>query len=535
MFEATPDRRVRIISQSYNRWKVQVLFSDQNISAAEVTQRLDDVKKELAEHFAVPDRMLEYSKLLGRHHTRNGLLVEMQIIRQEVPTGAPRLRPLPVKTPAGIIISDMRLEADLWPYDEFDRPLTQTAIEARLLIEGFDLQCVDWAVVNEALERMRATAEPVLRLEIGRGALPAVGHSSRLTYGIPPSQERLLNSAWIGVRPVAKGEFLAEVSPATSAFEWGKNVYGRDLEPRSGLQTRLESGEGTSLSLRGTRIISAREGLVLFERIGRDKRDRDAYDLVPLKLSVIVLPLTTVEPAERFDLDLREPAAITGGVPAGSRISSACALFIDGDVGEGAEVSCTGSIRITGGVRKARVASCQHVAIAGLLHESRAIAEFTCQADGGIISSQVRTSDLIAHDVRGSDVDAIRELSLSRMADEGKSASAIRINLRRFLESQQNAGREAIEELKQTFDRIADVFGPDIAAQTSSGSEQRMLLTWLRRQKMAGLGNYTHSEVEEFRQILEMVPLIREQLSAIGMELRDVTARLQEPPPEGQT
>jgi hypothetical protein len=53
-----------------------------------------------------------------------------------------------------------------------------------------------------------------------------------------------------------------------------------------------------------------------------------------------------------------------------------------------------------------------------------------------------------------------------------------------------------------------------------------MLLRWLRQQKSAGGGNYTHVEVQELRAVLEMVPLIRQQLSVMGMEMRDIAKQL---------
>ena len=105
------------------------------------------------------------------------------------------------------------------------------------------------------------------------------------------------------------------------------------------------------------------------------------------------------------------------------------------------------------------------------------------------------------------------------------------MNLRRFLEQQQSAGCEALQELSGSLKQILDIFGPDIAFNVTTGTAQRMLLKWLREQKAADAVAFTHAEVQEFRTILEMIPMIRAQLHAIGMELRDVTARLEKPRP----
>ena len=73
------------------------------------------------------------------------------------------------------------------------------------------------------------------------------------------------------------------------------------------------------------------------------------------------------------------------------------------------------------------------------------------------------------------------------------------------------------------------MFGADITNQVQESTVQRTLLTWLRRQKALGLPSYTHAEVREYRALLECIPVLREQLRAVGLELRDIAARLDAP------
>jgi hypothetical protein len=268
------------------------------------------------------------------------------------------------------------------------------------------------------------------------------------------------------------------------------------------------------------------DGLLLFERAGRDRRDRDTYDMVPAKLTGFVLPIAAFRESQVYHLDLAEPAAIFGTVKAGSRIVSNSALYIEGDVEEDSEIQCLRSLRIAGSVRKSKISSRHHTCITGFVSDSQISSSNVLHLDQGALSSTLSATDAVAREVRQCAVEALRHTSIEHLRG-GTTATAIRINLRKFLENQQASGREALDELRTSLSQIVDIFGPDITLQVSESTSSRLMLKWLRKQKAAGLGNYTHAEVQELKTVLEMIPLIRDQLNAIGMELRDVTAQMQ--------
>lgn len=526
MKSASSDHRIRIISQGYNTWRVQVLFSERNLLVDEITARLHEVKQELARHFGVPDYLLQYSRLIGRQVVRHGLLVQMQIIKQDLPSGPPAFHAKPLRMEDGSLVSDMLIEADLFPYDEFEHRLTRMVIEARLKGAGYDLSCIDWDAVSGALAETEQTERPVLGLVIGRGIPPGLGRSSRVTYGIHHEQEAFLPSAWMGIRPVHKGDFLVEVSPPIAGHQWGRNVFGRELEPQQGLLTRLEAGEGTQLWLRGTQLVAHGDGLLVFDRNGRDKRDCDTRGMALAKLTGSVLPAKVFDHTQVFEIELTESAIILGDVAAGSRIRSRAPLFIAGNVEEDSRVECSASLRIAGDVRKAHIKASRHCCITGFVTESNLECGFTLQFDAGVLNSTLHATDVIGREIRGGTVEALRQTSFDHVEESGGAATAIRINLRRFLENQQVAGREAMDDLRQSLAQIQDIFGPEIVLQVTESTAQRSLLHWLRHQKNLGGGNFTHTEVQELRAILEIVPLIRQQMTSMGLELRDITSQL---------
>jgi hypothetical protein len=450
----------------------------------------------------------------------------MQIVKQERPSRAPLFHAKPTRGEDGSLLSDMMIEADLYPYDEFEHRLTLSVVEARLKGGGYDFSRVDWNAVAEALTQMERTDQPVTGLEIGRGLPPGLGKSSRVTYGIGRDQEALLSSAWMGVRPVRKGDFLVEVSQPMGGHQWGRNVFGRELEPRQGLRTRLQAGEGTQFGLRGTQLMALRDGLLHFVRGGRDKRDCDTPSMPLAKLVGLVLTARVFSDSQVFDLELAEPAIILGSVRAGSHLRSSAPLYIAGEVEAGSTVECTAPLRVEGGVRGAQIHARQRCCISGSVTDSLVEGGTTLQIDGRVSNSTLRATDVLGREIRGSKVEALRQTSFDRVDEGGGQATAIRINLHRFLETQQSAGREALEDLQRSLAQIENIFGLDVTQQVTGPTAQRMLLRWLRHQKSAGGGNYTHVEVQELRAVLEMVPLIRQQLSVMGMEMRDIAKQL---------
>lgn len=57
MRDSPAGHRVRLISQSHDTWRVQVL-RERDLSSHEISERLQEVKRELAIQFGVPDHLL---------------------------------------------------------------------------------------------------------------------------------------------------------------------------------------------------------------------------------------------------------------------------------------------------------------------------------------------------------------------------------------------------------------------------------------------------------------------------------------------
>jgi hypothetical protein len=519
----------KIVSQAYNSWKVQTSFPKQ-VDSATLAHRLHEVKTALARQFNMPDGLIEYDRLLKREITDEGTVVLIQFLRKSIQSGTPRFRCLPLKLEDGTVLPDMILEADIYPLDEYDQPTSFELIKSRLSSEGIDSALVDWPTITSALSQMQEDFDPALGLVIGRGTVPDFGLPCKIKYGESKLTTPALPSAWLGSYPVRKGELLTELASAIPGRRTGRNLMGRELMPRVGIETKVDVGDGAVMSRGGTAVVAARDGIVIFERTGRDKRDADARDRTPAKLAISVRPMILFNESDQYNLDLADAVVIQGDVLPGSNIRSRNALCIEGNVGECSNIECKGTLRIVGNVSCSAVSSEQHISIIGHVKDSRVEAGGTAQLEGTVEDCFVHARDVVAHDVTGGTVEALNQTDIQVIRDSAKSAASVSINLRKAMEQQQVSNKETIEELRDSMAHITQIFGSEIALQVEAGSIQPLLLQWLRRQKSTFGTSYTQAEVQDFRQILESVPQLRAQLAVLGNELREVTRKLHDTP-----
>ena len=140
------DTQIRLIAQGPDLWRVRVLFEDGLEEL--IPQKLREIKVDLAKGFGVPNNLLEYVQMISKRRTKKGLLVEIQIRKQPIPFGAPVIRYLPMKGPSGIEYSDMQIEADLFPVDNYGHAISRKSIEGILRGDGVDLTLVDWGLLD---------------------------------------------------------------------------------------------------------------------------------------------------------------------------------------------------------------------------------------------------------------------------------------------------------------------------------------------------------------------------------------------------
>lgn len=504
-----PDTRVQLVAQGANLWKVRVLFPNER--AQEIPEQLRQIKRELAASFGVSDQRLEYVQLLSRKKTRNGILVQMQIRKQESPSGDVRVRFLDMIASDGTHFSDMRVAVDLNPLDRFEKPITFETVENRLRMEGVDLSLVDRSHLRELIGTCIYDMIPIRDAVIAQGELPDVGLPSRMHYTWFPSGDKAAETSWLGLRLVEPGELIAEVRPPVQGIKTGKNVFGRELSPRRGTTIRLEAGSGVSVSPAGRSISAREEGILVFQRFFADKRVKDSLHSTPTVVKGEVQFFRRARGAEVSGI-VNESLWVIGDLPAKTKLSVYGDLIVHGKVGSECELQVSGDLRIHGNVADAALSVGAHLAVVGDITGAVLEVDLTAHIVGKATDCAIYAREIVAAELAGGLAEAFTQSS--------SDSPSVHFNRAKFLEEQQKAGESALETLRRQISQLLDIFGADVISQLTESNLQIMLLRWLRTQKAKGLPTYSHHQVQEYRALLEMAPLIRAQMAAIGEELR---------------
>ncbi len=505
-----PETRIRLVAQGKNLWKVRMLFPHHR--ATEIPEQLRQIKSELALSFGVADRRLEYLQLLSKKHTKNGILVEMQIRRQALPTGDVRLRFLPMEAPDGTRYSDMQVLVDLFPLDDYEHVLTFEAVEAKLRSEGIDTGLVNWkrlrALIQDCVERQT----PLLDQVIAEGEIPDVGNRSRLYYRWFPQSDTAHNTAWMGLRAVEAGEDFLEHQLPVSGLKSGRSVLGRELSPRKGLATRLEAGQYVSVGHSERKFVAREAGVVFYKRTFADKRTKDSPCETPTVLFAEIRRIRSVDPDDAVKQKWDEDLWVNGSLEPESQLFVAGDCVIFGDVPDGCQLQIGRSLRVYGDVGEAVIGTGHHLCVHGKMMNSVCEVGLTAQLVGAATDCAIYAREILADNLVGGAAEAYTQIPSTH--------EAVFFNREKFLAEQREAGEDALATLHWQFARLYEIFGAEIVQQVNEDSVQMHLLRWIRKQKSLGVGGYTHPQIQEFRTLLEILPGLRREISAIASELR---------------
>ncbi len=505
-----PDTKVRLVAQGRNLWRVRMLFP--NKRATEIPEQLRQIKDELAHNFGVANHRLEYVGLISKKRTHAGVLVEMQIRRQDAPSGAVRLRFEPAQAPDGTEFSDMKAIIDLFPLDEFEQTLTFAAVEQKLKAEGLELVLVKWPIIRDLVDSCVDRQAPIFDHVVAEGVLPDIGIPSRISYPWFPQSDEAAVTAWMGLRAVDAGEELVEVSVPVSGMRAGRNVFGRELSPRRGIVTRLQGSHGVVVAA-GERRMQARErGLLVFRRIYSDRRTKDSPREMPMLLEAEVMRIRGVDGDAADVQRWEETVWISGDLNAGARLHVNGDCVIDGDVPDGCQVTVAGSLRVYGSIGEAAVTTGGHLCVHGDLQDTLCEVGLVVQIIGVARESEIFAREILADHLEGGTAEAF--------ASPTASNDVVHFNREKFLAEQRAAGEDALATLRRQITQLYEIFGPEILQQVTPDTVQIHLLRWLRQQKNSGAAQFSHPQVQELRTLLELVPSLRSQMTQIAGELR---------------
>ena len=524
------NNKIEITSLGYERWKVSLQLGSKGASEDLASEHLHEVKTELALHTGIPEEHLKYVRLLDRRQTSQGLLVEIEIVKLDIRKGAPVFRIEPLDGPDGTSFSEMLLKVDLFPYDEFEKPLTRELLEHRLVMKGIQLDLLDGIALRKAFETLKETGREMMNLTIGQGIFPDFGKNAIIEYVLPVAERNRALPSQVSIRRVNKGDLLVRRTPPTGGHKFGRNIFGRELTSRRGRDTSLESRTGTRLSPDNCRITADTEGLSKFEILEQTVRNGRKVERYPARIIVSVEHLHAIEGNQVIDLEHDGHLEVLGDLHSGSYLKVTGAVIIHGDVEKDCRIFACDNIHIDGKITGSVIESFRHLAGDDGAKKADVTAQKTIYIQGKVEDSTIKAESVHLKEVKGSKIQALRKVVIEKVNDSDGKKTEIVVNLREFLATQQGDTAESLQEMTETLKRLVELFGPKVVQAVDSTNIRKTLHQFLREQKGKGIPHYSPQEIVNFRRMLELVPAFREILTDLGQELREITEQIANEP-----
>jgi cytoskeletal protein CcmA (bactofilin family) len=253
-------------------------------------------------------------------------------------------------------------------------------------------------------------------------------------------------------------------------------------------------------------------GILVLKRNFHDRRQKDSPRETPMTLEAEVISLRSILSENAQNKRWEESLYVNGSLDENASLVVNGDCVVSGDIRDGCEVQVSGSLRVYGEVGEADLAVGKHLCVHGKMHGTIIQAGLVVQLIDQAIDCTIFAREILADHLIGGTAEAY--------APVASNNDLIKVNREKFLQEQRAAGEDALATLRRQITRLYEIFGSEIVHQVTSDSLQIHLLRWLRQQKSNGIKPYSHPQVQEFRTLLELAPLLRLQISSIAGELR---------------
>jgi uncharacterized protein (DUF342 family) len=527
------ENSLEIAAVSDSQWKARVLFPSEDISDREMLVHMREVKQAISREYTVPIELLEFREVLNQERKPQGVYVTVSIGRVQVGKGKPLLRLKPMKAPNGEVFSDMAAEVDFYYLDEFDQK-----ISLERLLETFDRwglvrELLDMPAIEKAVEHVKENRSLVMHLDIASGKFPEAGQDAELEYTFftNPGEAQNLGD-YRSSRKVKEGDLLCQKILPRDGKTSGLGVIGQVFPPQKGLDFKLLPGEGSKLSLDGTRLTAARDGMAVMTRTMRKIYTAKGKKLIPAQIEVSVKELTSVRGSKVLNLSVDNSVEITGNLPQGASVVSGGEIFVEGDVGTGAKVRANQDVLINGQIYGQVDSGTSILGRKGATN-ARIQARDTVELKGTAENCDIRAETVKLLESLGSRIIASYKVQVEcAKSDESGQRTTIRVGRKSYYENLLKSNQDEITQLHETLDKIKEYFGQGIIQRAEQEHTQRLFLEQLEAIQAGGQNRLTHEQAQSIKKLLDTIKPLNNILEEKRQETEILKQKASEPESE---
>ena len=504
---------VRVISQSYEDWEVELFLPLDQISEEILPLKLKKLKRLLSKKYDIPLHALQYNNILQKEITDDGIITHLRISRISLEKGKPKFSFQSGISSAGMPYSEMACYADLYSLDEFERPTTPDRVAMLMKSEGVIEELIDRKVLNEAVKELEATGKPVLGVRAAQGRFPDTGTDAEVEFYFhaQPSIENL--SEYISSRKVHRNDLLCSKTSPTDGKTAGLSVRGRTIPAKRGFDILLEAGKNVRPDMAHEKLFADADGLVIVRREERTFMTPAGLKVVPSKVLARIDPLMIIvaEDYEKIDITTRDSVEIHGNLKVGSKIISSGEVHIDGNVDSGSMVHAADDLFVSGSVQNGSLSSDKNIISSGNVRGSNVSASGKVVINGTATNTSVVGHDVHIDRVKGGNITAGTSLTVNELgADEDGISATICVATRDFLQIKINENNEFLVSAKANLDKLKKLFGNDIVNEVIPQNVQQQFLKFISQFKRAtGNQQIPQKEVLMFKKLLQSIEPLR--------------------------
>jgi uncharacterized protein (DUF342 family) len=513
---------IRVISHTYDDWEIELFIPFDQVSDENLPEKLKQVKDLISKKYNIPSYALQYKTLIQKEVTEQGVYTHLRIKRLAIDKGKPKFFFQSGISPSGIPYNDMVCYADLYPFDEFERELTEARIYSLLASEKVVRGFIDNDAVRRAITILRETGKPLLGFKIAQGIFPEAGKDAEVEFYFHarPSNENA--DEYISSRKVARGDMLCSKFLPSEGEKEGKTVRGRVVPPRKGLDVVLDPGKNVRINLEQNKLFADTEGLVVVRRTERSFITPAGEKIVPAKITVRIDPLLVIEAKDEVvELTTKDSVEIHGNLKIGSRIISSGEVHIEGNVNKETTIYAADDVVISGSVSQGNISSDKSVIAQYNVSGGRISAAENVVVKGVANNATIIGRQVYVDKIKGGRIVAGKSLTANEVGSDERGMSAtICLATQDFLRNKITENIAFLRSAKGNLEKLKNLFGEDIVKEVMPLNTQQMLLKHLSRLRREGIKFVPHNKINGYKQLLQSIEPLRRLI--YEKELEDI-------------
>ncbi len=524
---------VEILSKGVGKWKILLKIPiDQVKGQKELYQKINKIKKQLAESLELPPQLLEFGDVSKKNTVGDKLEVTLEIYKKVIENGPLAIHFLPGTSDYDMKFNNMEATLDIFVFDALGSLVSEDKIKNLITKNQISPELIQWGTIQESLEKLMEDHKPIKGLTIAKGIFPDPGRDAELKFPAFKNMTEDEIVKCVDERVVRQSEILVNKTPPRQGLREGKSVKGDPIPAPTGRDIMVQAERGIIVNLKETEITAQIEGLMNLEFINQDSVD-DEFDLDPKhykqKVIVKVNPLRILTSDQPVDICTNSSVEIRGNLKEGSKVISSSEIIVKGDVEDNTVLESKEDIHIQGSAIGGSMVSQKNVIVTSNVNNAEITAKDRVTIDNIANDSKIAGCVVEIKGLRGGEVVAKDKVKLGKIVagSDGKKPE-IKVGVEDYHQNRVQENRKFIKFSAVNLGEMKNIFGDEIVDKVNRVNMKAMFLRHVKEVRLTSKITYRKDQTESLMQLLDSTSSIRELLDEKIKENNELNKKIED-------